>query len=97
MAAGDRGFFSVKNEREAEALGVKKVALPARRRLSAKRAKQQKQDSSRIFPAEKAPCACSKALPNSIAALFPSSHPDNVGDIGEIALGISLHLCEVTP
>ena len=43
MAAGDRGFFSAKNEREAEALGVKKVALPARGRLSAKRAEQQKQ------------------------------------------------------
>jgi hypothetical protein len=40
---GDRGFFSAENEREAEALGVKKVALPARGRLSAKRAKQQKQ------------------------------------------------------
>src|SRR5207302_1393243 len=34
MAAGDRGFFSAKNEREAGALGVKKVALPARGRLS---------------------------------------------------------------
>ncbi len=43
MATGDRGFFSAKNEREAEALGVKKVALPARGRLSARRAKQQKQ------------------------------------------------------
>jgi IS5 family transposase len=43
MAAGDRGFFSAKNQREAEALGVKKVALPARGRLSAKRAEQQKQ------------------------------------------------------
>jgi IS5 family transposase len=43
MATGDRGFFSAKNEREAEALGVKKVALPARGRLSAKRAQQQKQ------------------------------------------------------
>jgi IS5 family transposase len=43
MATGDRGFFSAKNERDAEALGVKKVALPARGRLSAKRAKQQKQ------------------------------------------------------
>src|SRR5437870_8251134 len=42
MAAGDRGFFSAQNEREAEALGVKKVALPARGRLSAKRAQQQK-------------------------------------------------------
>jgi transposase, IS5 family len=43
MATGDRGFFSAKNEREAQALGVKKVALPARGRLSAKRAEQQKQ------------------------------------------------------
>jgi len=43
MATGDRGFFSAKNEREAEALGVKKVALPARGRLSAKRTQQQKQ------------------------------------------------------
>jgi transposase, IS5 family len=43
MASGDRGFFSAKNEREAQALGVKKVALPARGRLSAKRAEQQKQ------------------------------------------------------
>jgi len=43
MATGDRGFFSAKNEQEAEALGVKKVALPARGRLSPKRAQQQKQ------------------------------------------------------
>jgi IS5 family transposase len=43
MASGDRGFFSAKNEEEAHALGVKKVALPARGRLSAKRAEQQKQ------------------------------------------------------
>jgi transposase, IS5 family len=43
MATADRGFFSAKNEREAEDLGVKKVALPARGRLSAKRAKHQKQ------------------------------------------------------
>src|SRR5271165_2159489 len=43
MATGDRGFFSAKNEQEAEALGVKKVALPARGRLSSKRAQQQKQ------------------------------------------------------
>jgi IS5 family transposase len=43
MATGDRGFFSAKNEREAQILGVKKVALPARGRLSAKRAEQQKQ------------------------------------------------------
>src|ERR1700676_5273953 len=43
MASGDRGFFSANNEREAQALGVKKVALPARGRLSAKRAEQQKQ------------------------------------------------------
>ncbi|HEX8812636.1 MAG TPA: ISNCY family transposase [Terracidiphilus sp.] len=43
MASGDRGFFSAHNEREAQTLGVKKVALPARGRLSAKRAEQQKQ------------------------------------------------------
>jgi transposase, IS5 family len=43
MATGDRGFFSAQNEREAQALGVKKVALPARGRLSAQRAQQQKQ------------------------------------------------------
>jgi transposase, IS5 family len=43
MATADRGFFSAKNEREAQELGVKKVALPARGRLSAQRAKQQKQ------------------------------------------------------
>ncbi len=43
MATGDRGFFSAKNEREAEALGVKKVALPAQGRLSARRAEQQRQ------------------------------------------------------
>ena len=43
MATGDRGFFSAQNEREAQALGVQKVALPGRRRLSAQRAQQQKQ------------------------------------------------------
>jgi transposase, IS5 family len=43
MATADRGFFSAHNEREAQALGLKKVALPARGRLSAKRAEQQKQ------------------------------------------------------
>jgi transposase, IS5 family len=43
MATGDRGFFSAKNEREAKELGVKHVALPARGRLSRKRAQHQKQ------------------------------------------------------
>jgi len=43
MATADRGFFSAQNEREAEELGVKKVALPARGRLSKKRAEKQKQ------------------------------------------------------
>jgi IS5 family transposase len=43
MATGDRGFFSATNEQEAHALGVKKVALPARGRLSAARSQQQKQ------------------------------------------------------
>jgi IS5 family transposase len=43
MATADRGFFSAQNEREAEALGVKKVALPGRGRLSRTRAERQKQ------------------------------------------------------
>jgi transposase, IS5 family len=43
MATGDRRFFSAKNEQAAHALGVKKVALPARGRLSATRSQQQKQ------------------------------------------------------
>jgi IS5 family transposase len=43
MATGDRGFFSAKNERAGQELGVKKVALPARGPLSVKRVKQQKQ------------------------------------------------------
>ena len=43
MATADRGFFSAKNEQEAKDWGVKKVALPARGRLSKSRAKQQKQ------------------------------------------------------
>ena len=43
LATADRGFFSAQNEREAEALGVAKVALPTRGRLSNKRAKRQKQ------------------------------------------------------
>jgi transposase, IS5 family len=43
MATADRGYFSAKNEREAQDQRVKKVALPARGRLSAKRAKLQKQ------------------------------------------------------
>jgi IS5 family transposase len=46
MATADRGFFSPQNERAAQALGVKKVALPARGRLTAKRAKQQIQAST---------------------------------------------------
>jgi IS5 family transposase len=43
MAVGDRGFFSARNEREAEEMGVKKVALPARGRLSQQRKERQKQ------------------------------------------------------
>ncbi len=43
MATADRGFFSAQNEREAEALGVEKVALPATGRLSKTRAKRQKE------------------------------------------------------
>ena len=43
MATADRGFFSAQNERTAQKLGVEKVALPARGRLSKRRAKRQKQ------------------------------------------------------
>ncbi len=43
MATGDRGYFSAKNERDAKARGVEKVALPARGRLSKARAKLQKE------------------------------------------------------
>jgi len=39
----DRGYFSAKNEREAQEMGVKRVAVPARGKLSAKRAALQKQ------------------------------------------------------
>jgi hypothetical protein len=40
MATADRGFFSAKNEREADALGVERVILPATGRLSKTRAKR---------------------------------------------------------
>ena len=43
MATGDRGFFSAKNEQDAKARGVKKVALPARGHLSKTRASLQKE------------------------------------------------------
>src|SRR5712692_1134038 len=43
MATADRGFFSAANEREAEARGVAKVALPARGPLSKTRAARQKE------------------------------------------------------
>ena len=42
LATADRGFFSAQNERGAEDLGVEKVALPARGRLSKTRAERQK-------------------------------------------------------
>ena len=43
LATVDRGFLSAQNEREAETLGVAKVALPACGRLSSMRAKRQKE------------------------------------------------------
>ena len=43
LATADRGFFSARNEREAEARGVVKVALPGRGRLSQRRAARQQQ------------------------------------------------------
>lgn len=47
MATADRGFFSAANERAVRELGVKKVVLPARGRLSARRKKTQKQRAFR--------------------------------------------------
>ena len=43
LATADRGYFSAENERQAQAQGVEKVALPARGRLSPARAGRQKQ------------------------------------------------------
>jgi transposase, IS5 family len=43
MATADRGFFTAKNEQQAEDWGVEKVALPARGCLSKSRAKRQKE------------------------------------------------------
>ena len=43
LATADRGYFSADNEREAQARGVEKVALPGRGRLSPTRAQRQKQ------------------------------------------------------
>jgi IS5 family transposase len=43
MATADRGFSSAKNEREAQALGVKRVVIAARGKLSRLRAQIQKQ------------------------------------------------------
>jgi IS5 family transposase len=43
MATADRGFFSAWNEQVAEGMGVEKVALPGRGRLSKARAARQKE------------------------------------------------------
>jgi transposase, IS5 family len=43
MATADRGYFAAKNERDAKAAGVERVALPARGRLSKARSELQKQ------------------------------------------------------
>jgi transposase, IS5 family len=43
LATADRGYFSADNECQALALGVEKVALPGRGRLSPTRARRQKQ------------------------------------------------------
>jgi IS5 family transposase len=43
MATADRGYFAAKNERDAKASGVERVALPARGRLSKARCKLQKE------------------------------------------------------
>jgi len=43
MATADRGYFSARNEQEAQDSGVERVALPARGRLSQARTKRQKE------------------------------------------------------
>jgi IS5 family transposase len=43
LLAGDAGFYSAENEREAHALGVKRVSIPNRSTQSAARRKHQKQ------------------------------------------------------
>jgi IS5 family transposase len=43
LGTADRGFWNAQNEKEALAMGVKQVVLPALGRLSAKRAEHQKQ------------------------------------------------------
>ena len=43
MATADRGFFAAQNERDAKAVGVQRVALPARGRPSKARSKLQKE------------------------------------------------------
>jgi IS5 family transposase len=43
MATADRGYFSAKNEREAQDSGVERVALPGRGRLSVARTRRQKE------------------------------------------------------
>jgi IS5 family transposase len=43
MATADRGYYSAKNQEDAEDSGVEKVALPARGRLSKTRTKRQKE------------------------------------------------------
>jgi len=42
MATADRGYYSARNEKQAEELGVEQVAVPARGRLSGARAERQK-------------------------------------------------------
>jgi len=43
MMTADRGYFSAANEKQATEMGVKRVALPARGRLSETRARRQKE------------------------------------------------------
>jgi IS5 family transposase len=43
MATADRGYFSGRNEKQAEELGVERVAVPGRGRLSEARAERQKE------------------------------------------------------
>ncbi len=79
MATADRGFFSAQNERAAQALGVKKVALPARGHLTAKRAKQQKQRWFRRALRWRAGCEATISNLKHPFAMWRASYKGNSG------------------
>ena len=79
MATADRGFFSAQNERAAQTLGVKKVALPARGHLTAKRAKHQKQRWFRRALRWRAGCEATISNLKHPFAMWRASYKGNSG------------------